>query len=716
LSLLSHASFRSRTRLLTLLGLVTLLLASVPAQAAEEEFPVPKALEPAVAFWMRVYLEVNTDAGLLHDNELLGVVYEPIRFEEKRGRAKERLKDARRRHWKAVLTRLAQNPEPRNENEREVLAAFKTSLGRTPTASDLRGARERIRFQLGQRDKFRQGLIRSGAYEAAMRDVFRRAGLPEDLAYLPHVESSFNTHAYSKYGAAGAWQFMRSTGRRYMTVDYVVDERLDPMVATSAAARLLGENYAALQSWPLALTAYNHGRAGMLRAQKRHGSRIDRIISNYQSRTFGFASRNFYAQFLAARKIMRSYESYFGDIVRDEPEPIDEIELPFFADVDDLEQHLGVPESVVARYNPALRPPVFRSNKRIPKGYVLRLPAGTVGPNSDKWLAAIPGPKRYAEQHRSLYYTVRRGDTLSAIARRNKTSIRELAAVNNLSSKHRIFAGQVLQLPDGRRRAPAPEPSFELVRSANAATEAPSIPKPKLARAETAPAPAPQAPIAKPVVTAETAQPQSQPSKPPAAVPAPTTLAESEAQPESERTAQSESVSPGQMVAADTIEEVAEASEATLDPQRIPVPEDSPFRVIRNEAITVDASETLGHFAEWLEIPTQRLRRLNRLRYSQDIRMGQTIKLDFSKVSVEAFVQRRTEYHKAIEEDFFAAFQITGVQEYRIRRGDTLWKITNSTYNVPAWLVHRYNPEANLSRLTPGGRLIIPQISPLNES
>jgi len=92
-------------------------------------------------------------------------------------------------------------------------------------------------------------------------------------------------HAYSKYGAAGVWQFMRGTGKRFMQVDYVIDERLDPITATDAAARLLRENYGMLGTWPLALTAYNHGGAGMKRAVNKLGtSRIDVIVERYQSR------------------------------------------------------------------------------------------------------------------------------------------------------------------------------------------------------------------------------------------------------------------------------------------------------------------------------------------------------------------------------------------------------------------------------------------------
>ena len=368
----------------------------------ESDFPLPESLRPAVGFWKRVYLEVTTNAGFLHDSRRLGVVYEVIRFDPKQGdRARDRHTKARRAHWRQVLTRLASGAKPRNPSEEAALAAFEAAIGRKPTGRDLRVASRRIRFQLGQRDKFRDGLIRSGAWEDEMRAAFRKQGLPEDLAYLPHVESSFNLHAYSKYGAAGIWQFIRSTGRRYLKIDYVIDERLDPMASTHAAAQLLKANYKALQAWPLAITAYNHGRTGIRRATRVLGTRdIGVIVQKYRTRTFAFASRNFYAQFVAAREILRSYESYFGPLERQQPEAVDEIALPFYGDVRVLHEHLGVAPEVIRHYNPSLRPPVFRYRKRIPKWYKLRLPAGTVGPDAQKWLARVPQKFRYKEQER----------------------------------------------------------------------------------------------------------------------------------------------------------------------------------------------------------------------------------------------------------------------------------------------------------------------------
>ncbi|MFQ5514408.1 MAG: LysM peptidoglycan-binding domain-containing protein [Myxococcota bacterium] len=603
-----------------------------------EEFPLPDSLRTAVAFWMRVYLEVTTRAGLLHDSRNLGLVYETLRFERNLSpRTRQKRVDARKRHWRKVLRRLANGGQPDSPEEETVLRLLELELGHPPRPQDLRRAARRLRFQLGQRDKFREGIIRAGAYENVMRAIFRREALPEDLALLPHVESSFNLKAYSKYGAAGIWQFMRSTGRRFMRVDYIVDERLDPIASTSAAARLLKHNYESLGSWPLAITAYNHGVAGMRRAKRKLGTDdIAAIIERYRSRSFGFASRNFYAQFLAARKVIRSYESYFGPLRRDEPEPVDEITLPFFVDVKDLQRHLGVAPEVIQHYNLSLRPPVFRSGKRIPKGFVLRLPAGTLGADPERWIARIPPKRHFAAQHRSRYYTVRRGDTLGGIAKRHRTSVGRLVALNNLPSRHRIYPGQTLQLPEGASRRGSRR--FAVIKPAQAR---PATQEPKL---EIKPLPAP-----------------------------------------------------------------ADQN------GRLTVPDDSPFRRLEGDRVLVDMSETLGHFADWLELPASRLRKLNHLPRSRKLRFGKRLRLDFSRVDPETFLQRRIEFHKAIEEDFFGSYRVTGTIEHRLAPGDSLWILSLRRYRVPAWLIQAYNRDLDLTHLMPGQVIQIPVIEPTRD-
>ncbi len=598
------------------------------ASTATEKFPEPDDLRSTVAFWMRIYLEVTGDAGFLHDSRRPGIVYETVEFRGITGRrARQRKVDERRRHWRGALGRLGRGRAPRDDDERGILRMFELDLGRAPTVKELRAASQRVRFQLGQRDKFRQGLIESGAYEDEMRAIFRDLGLPEDLAYLPHVESSFNVRAYSKYGAAGVWQFMRSTGRRYMTIDYIIDERLDPIRATRAAAELLRDNYESLGSWPLAITAYNHGDAGMRRAKRRLGTDdIVEIIEKYRSRTFGFASRNFYAQFLAARKIMQSYPSYFGPLQRATPEAVDTLTLPFYVDVDDLQENLGVTPAVLKEFNLALRPPVYRSGKRIPKDFTLRLPAGTLLPDPETWLTALPEEKRYTEQTRSEYYQVRRGDTLSKIAQNHRTRVSTLVAINNLPSRHRIYPGQVLQLPGARRRAPRPS---GLVRTAHAAPRKPAIPRDQI---------------------------QPAPGRP------------------------------------------------------LPLDDGSPWRRIDGDWIVVDAGETLGHFADWLEVRTARLRQLNRISSRRPLRMGQRIHLDFSTVSPQVFLQRRIEFHKGIEEDFFGTYTVTGTVDHTLVRGQSLWVLSHDIYSVPSWLIHRYNPAVDLTQLNPGMKLKIPVV------
>src|SRR5690606_14095471 len=173
-----------------------------------------------------------------------------------------------KKKYARILERLASGAENLSEEELRVQALWPKGTRR----SRFERASESVRFQLGQADRFREGLVRSGAWSDHIASTFEKMGLPRELAALPHVESSFNPYAYSKVGAAGMWQFMRSTGRRFLRIDATVDERLDPYRSTEAAARFHEQNYIVLGTWPLALTAYNHGPGGMKRAQEQLGT------------------------------------------------------------------------------------------------------------------------------------------------------------------------------------------------------------------------------------------------------------------------------------------------------------------------------------------------------------------------------------------------------------------------------------------------------------
>jgi membrane-bound lytic murein transglycosylase D len=162
-----------------------------------------------------------------------------------------------------------------------------------------------IRVQQGLREKVEEGMLRARPLLPRILSILRRHKVPEELAALPMVESSFNPQARSRAGAVGIWQITPSTGRRYLSVSRHRDDRRDPIRATEAAARVLRQNYQVLGSWPLAVVAYNHGTTRVRAAREAMGSdAVEDIIFRYDGRRFGFASRNFYPSFLAALEII----------------------------------------------------------------------------------------------------------------------------------------------------------------------------------------------------------------------------------------------------------------------------------------------------------------------------------------------------------------------------------------------------------------------------
>ncbi|MBA1149037.1 LysM peptidoglycan-binding domain-containing protein, partial [Ectothiorhodospiraceae bacterium WFHF3C12] len=433
-------------RFMLAVGLAWALVLSV-APLRAEEITVPEGMADQVEFWKRVYTEVGTDGGLLHDSANLSVVYEVIRFPEKlRTRSqRQRYVDRFKAEYREILGQLAEGKrEGLTPAQRRVLELWPDDVSN----ATLSRARSRLRFQLGQSDKFREGLVRSGAWEPHIRRTLKAMGLPEELAALPHVESSFNPRARSRVGAAGLWQFTRTTGRRYMRVDHVVDERMDPFLSSLAAARLLEHNHSVLGSWPLAITAYNHGAAGMRRAVRTVGTDdLAVIVDRYRGRTFGFASRNFYAAFLAAAEVDFHFERYFGDLKRDDPVRTTSLEVPDYVPAKALAAALDVEMATLRAHNPALLDPVWEGNKRVPRGFELRLPRGAAAGNPSVRLAGLDADQRYDRQIPDRFHTVRRGQTLSAIAARYGVRTTELVSLNNLRSRNLIRAGQVLRLP-----------------------------------------------------------------------------------------------------------------------------------------------------------------------------------------------------------------------------------------------------------------------------
>jgi membrane-bound lytic murein transglycosylase D len=251
--------------------------------------------------------------------------------------------------------------------------------------SQLLLASESLRVQIGQKERFREGVIRSGAYLPEIKRIFRLYNLPEELAYLPHVESSFNPEAYSKVGASGLWQFTQSTGKQYLRIDKAIDERQDPFIASSAAAKFLQRNHTVLGSWPLALTAYNYGTSGMARAKKDKGS-YEKIFLEYQEGHFKFASRNFYPEFLAALRAAHKLEQD-PSLRRHKPVATTTVRLTSQTSLAAINRRFNVDAKTIKTLNPAIKDSVFQGKNQVPAGYHLKLPNSVQTVKSNKTTA-----------------------------------------------------------------------------------------------------------------------------------------------------------------------------------------------------------------------------------------------------------------------------------------------------------------------------------------
>jgi len=862
--------------------LIILFCYALPASARDERlFPRPAELDGAVQFWTRVYTEISTSEGFIHDDTDLSVIYEKIRLPEGAGhRAREQYVKQIKRKYEAILRSLASGKRSGlSDDEQRVLDLWPKNV----SDKQLRRATDQIRFQLGQSDKFRAGLLRSGAWKPYIIKTLKDMGLPTEIAALPHVESSFNYKAYSKVGAAGMWQFTRSTGRRFMRVDHIIDERMDPLKATIAAGQLLENNYAVTGSWPLAITAYNHGAAGMRRAAIQLGTTdIVTVIRHYKSRSFGFASRNFYTAFLAAVEIDSDPEKYFGKLNLYPPVDYELIEIPAFISANTLVKTLNISREDLMEANPALRPAIWSGNKYIPKGYELRINR-KLYPETDsakQTVANLAAQNMFAKQKPDRYHRVRRGQTLSNIAARYGVHLNDLVALNNLHSRHTIRVGQLLRLPQRGKRiqgktimvaenGPAkvepsaiPESGTYKVRRGDSIT---SIARRygigtnellalnhmrrsnhiypgqrlMLAKAETgdihvvrrgdtidriakrygktpkellalnnlhnknrifpgqklllakveaekvsltsstkAKTQIDASEVADEVDTSDTdnnenadnqtkqiAMITDSESKDSASnnhdvekqaaqeqvksvddnsMSSVLGVTRDESVPlpnDTEITADNNNENPfldssavdntdsdnnvanisnavpiGDKDSSDSASDSSESlgdtvmseSQTEEDPALLADPTD--YSVAKNNTIEVQAAETLGHYAEWLQLRASQLRRVNRMRYRKPVVLGKHIKLIFSKVTPQEFEEQRIAYHRSLQEDFFEQYQITGADKHKIRRGQSVWKLAKHKYKIPIWLLRQYNPDLDLDKVRPGNIVTFPKI------
>lgn len=358
----------------------------------EGAFNVPPGLEKNVKFWIDIYSKYSTDKGVLHDTENIDSIYTELTFTSitQRGNLNEVQKEIMRKKLVkqekkrivAILEKLQKihkkwKPDQAlnlSEEEQKIWDYFKNIDEKNKFSEAAK--KNRLRFQLGQKDRIVQGIYFSGRYLEDFEKIFREANVPMELTRLVFVESSFNVLARSKVGASGLWQIMPKTGKPFMMINDAIDKRNHPIEAAKTAAKLLKINYKMLESWPLAATGWNHGPSGILKLTKKYKTReLGELVDNtVTKKRFGFASRNFYASFLAVLEVERNASRYLGPVNWSQPLEAVEIKTPValsykkvlnWFDGDDLKTQI---------YNPHINKIARQGKLMITKGAVISVP------------------------------------------------------------------------------------------------------------------------------------------------------------------------------------------------------------------------------------------------------------------------------------------------------------------------------------------------------
>jgi membrane-bound lytic murein transglycosylase D len=350
----------------------------------DEHFAVEPSLHDRVSFWFDVYTKFDENKRILHHSTYPWIVFKvvdvsPIIEAElpnhrwMRNELADKFVKNEAAKVRASLNRIgrARNPEKLSEEDLLLVDALRP-LGKNIQKSARLAARS-LRMQVGQKNHFENGLAISSRYLKGMEKIFADLKLPTELTRLPFVESSFNDKATSRVGAAGIWQFMGNTGRKFLMVNNQIDERRSPLKASAAAAHLLKENHLILHhSWPLAVTAWNHGPEGVRKAMRAAGTQdLGKIISRYRSSSFSFASMNFYSEFLAAL-YAEKYSDQIFDITRGNDLDLQVVRLPRSIRIDDLIKVSGLSREAFLALNPEIEA-TAKTNGTLPAGFKIHV-------------------------------------------------------------------------------------------------------------------------------------------------------------------------------------------------------------------------------------------------------------------------------------------------------------------------------------------------------
>ncbi len=292
----------------------------------------------------------------------------------------------------------------------------------------------------GEKQFFIESYKRSGRYRAQIVADLKAAGLPEELSWLPLIESGFKVQALSKARALGLWQFIPSTGYKFgLKRDTYVDERLDPVKATTAAISYLKELHHIFGDWATVLAAYNCGEGRVLRViRSQNVNYLDNFWDLYEK--LPRETARYVPRFLATLHIVNNLSKYGLDKINiDPPMEYETVVVKKQFLLKDASVTIGLPGKKLSNLNPELR------HKVIPiKGYQLKVPLG----RGELLLSKIDDiPETRVVKSNYIKHRVRQGETLSTIARRYRTTIRKIAAANNIRKYSYIVAGKVIKIP-----------------------------------------------------------------------------------------------------------------------------------------------------------------------------------------------------------------------------------------------------------------------------
>jgi len=281
---------------------------------------------------------------------------------------------------------------------------------------------------------------RSGRYRPYILEVLKEAGLPEELSWLPLIESGYMVRALSSARALGLWQFIPSTGYKFgLRRTHYVDERMDFVKSTHAAVAYLKELHSIFGDWATVLAAYNCGEGRVLRViRTQNVNYLDNFWDLYQR--LPRETARYVPRFLATLHIVRNLEKYGLDKVEvDPPMAYDEVKINRQVHLRDIGRSLDVSFATLEALNPELRHRIVP-----PEPYTLRVPLG----QAERLLAQIDTiPASTLPRQAFVWHTVRSGETLGTIARRHRTSVGQIMQANNLKNSHFIRAGTRLRIP-----------------------------------------------------------------------------------------------------------------------------------------------------------------------------------------------------------------------------------------------------------------------------